>query len=334
MSDNFPKGLNTTYNQGTEKPNSSMNEHEYDLKIAGEKPKNNPINENNIISSNILFNLALKELQERRNQLQNEIKELEQRRDHIQNDITKNSLTHSDEIARKLKGFQTYLIGALQDLTASAEQIELFPQTLKVQPSLLDQTEGNKSKPPDDLTAAGAFSIEEDFIRRRLRKLADKPTGNNEAWKLRRILDKSFLSLIEDWFFNQGGRGVQESGGDRSQNILVAAAIISILGELYGDRFQTLVLAGRPEQLGEWRRGLQDCLGLARQDFGPNSGIMLFETANNLVECADRLEYQSELPFIIVDMAEQKINTSILRFPLILAFTSQGNEFFDESELL
>jgi hypothetical protein len=107
---------------------------------------------------------------------------------------------------------------------------------------------------------------------------------------------------------------------------LVAAAAIAILGELYGERFQTLVLASQPERLGEWRRGLQDCLGLEREDFGPSSGIVLFERADALVERADRLEERNELPFIVIDAGELTIEVPILQFPLWLTFAAGPGE--------
>ena len=34
------------------------------------------------------------------------------------------------------------------------------------------------------------------------------------------------------------------------KNALLSAGLISILGELYGDQFQTLILASQPERLG------------------------------------------------------------------------------------
>jgi hypothetical protein len=86
------------------------------------------------------------------------------------------------------------------------------------------------------------------------------------------------------------------------------------------------VLASQPERLGEWRRGLQDCLGLAREDFGPTSGIVLFERADALVERADRLEERGELPFIVVDAGEQVIDIPILQFPVWLAFAAGPGE--------
>ena len=110
--------------------------------------------------------------------------------------------------------------------------------------------------------------------------------------------------------------------------------MISILGELYGDRFQTLVLAGQPERLGEWRRGLQDCLGLGREDFGPQSGIVLFERASALIERADRLEDRGDVPMILIDAAEGAVAISVLQFPLWLAFAAGPDERFDEDELL
>ena len=40
-----------------------------------------------------------------------------------------------------------------------------------------------------------------------------------------------------------GGRGSLESRGSRQKNALLSAGLIAILGELYGDQFQTLILA-------------------------------------------------------------------------------------------
>ena len=131
-----------------------------------------------------------------------------------------------------------------------------------------------------------------------------------------------------------GGRGAQPSRGSRSRNVLVSAALISILGELYGDRFQTLVLAGQPERLGEWRRGLQDALGLEREDFGPNSGIVLFERANGVLERADRLEELGEVPLILIDAAEQSVEIPVLQFPLWLAFAAEPQELYEEEDLI
>ena len=69
---------------------------------------------------------------------------------------------------------------------------------------------------------------------------------------------------------------------------------MSLLGDLYGDRFQTLVLA---EHLSahDRRRGLQDGLGLSREDFGLNS-VVLFEQADALIERADRRKSKGSCP--------------------------------------
>ena len=138
---------------------------------------------------------------------------------------------------------------------------------------------------------------------------------------------------MDDWFFNMGGRGSLESRGSRQKNALLSAGLISILGELYGDQFQTLILASQPERLGEWRRILQDSLGLTRDDFGPNSGIVLFERPEGVIERADRLEANEELPFIIIDAAETSVEIPILLFPLWVAFAGSDNEIYDDLEL-
>ena len=124
-----------------------------------------------------------------------------------------------------------------------------------------------------------------------------------------------------------------ESRGSRQKNALLSAGLISILGELYGDQFQTLILASQPERLGEWRRILQDSLGLTRDDFGPNSGIVLFERPEGVIERADRLEANEELPFIIIDAAETSVEIPILQFPLWVAFAGSDDEIYADLEL-
>ena len=272
--------------------------------------------------------LALTELQQQRTALLEEIRQLEARRGQIQKEIEASFAGQADGVARRLKGFQDYLVGALQDLAVAAEQVELVPQQVLVQPSPLDQISSTPvaSQPLAAVAAAGLFGPDEVLIRERLAGFGGQPDFYADPWQLRRSLDASGAALLDDWFLGQGGRGAQPSCGSRSRNALVAAAAIAILGELYGERFQTLVLASQPERLGEWRRGLQDCLGLSREDFGPSSGIVLFERADALVERADRLEERGELPFILVDAGEPVLEIPILQFPLWLVFAAGPGE--------
>ena len=92
---------------------------------------------------------------------------------------------------------------------------------------------------------------------------------------------------------------------------------------MYGDRLRALILANTPERLGEWRRGLQDCLGISRSDFGPNRGVILFENPDALVQKADRLVEDDKLPLIIIDEAEDNISLSLLQYQLWLAFAPE-----------
>jgi hypothetical protein len=186
---------------------------------------------------------------------------------------------------------------------------------------------------PPAPAAAGLFSQDEAAVREALARYGGQPDFYADPWKLRRTLDPAGAAVLEDWFLNQGGRGAQPSAGSRNRNVVVAAAAVAILGELYGDRFQTLVLASQPERLGEWRRGLQDCLGLEREDFGPSSGIVLFERSEALLERADRLEERGELPFIVVDAAEVGVAIPVLQFPLWLAFAAAPGEIASEEDL-
>jgi hypothetical protein len=278
--------------------------------------------------------LALQELAERRADIERDISELEARREAIRNEIASSFAGQADSVARRLKGFQDYLVGALQDLAVAAEQVELVPQPLLVQPSPLDAaaTPATASAPVAAAPLSGLFAADAALIRDRLLTFQGQPDFYADPWKLRRSLEASAAASLENWFLDQAGRGAQPSSGSRNRNGLLTAAAIAILGELYGEQVQTLVLAGQPERLGEWRRSLQDCLGLSREDFGPSSGIVLFERADALIERADRLEERGELPFIVIDAAEQVVDVAILQFPLWLAFAPGPGELVSEEE--
>jgi hypothetical protein len=282
--------------------------------------------------------LATAELLERRQALESEIKELSQRKQQLEQELKQSFAGQSDAIARRVKGFQEYLGGALQDLAQSVENLELVMQPVVVKPSPLDQQAATGDASSDDAPSppalADTFRPDEALIRSCLEGFQGQPDFYAGPWKLRRSLDGQDITLLEDWFFNQGGRGAQASRGSRPRNVLLAAGLIAVIGELYGDQFQTLVLAGEPERLGEWRRGLQDCLGLGREDFGPNSGIVLFDRADALVERADRLEERGEVPLILIDAAERSVDIPVLQFPLWLAFAAQPDELLIDDDLL
>ncbi len=297
-------------------------------------PEQKPNNSNS--QTQPLINLALKDLQLSRAKLEKELEELSKKKEQIETELKSSFTGQSDAIARKVKGFQEYLTGALQDLAQSAEQLELIVPPVIVKPSPLDENKTiEKAKEQEIIQAISeTFKPDESLIKNCLSQFLEQPDFYAEPWKLRRSLEPNDIEMLDDWFFNMGGRGAQASRGNRSKNALVTAGIIAILGELYGEQFQTLILASQPERLGEWRRGLQDALGLNREDFGPNSGIVLFERADGLIERADRLEERGELPLIIIDAAEINVDIPILQFPIWLAFAGSPNEIFEEDELI
>ena len=291
--------------------------------------------------ANPVMELALKDLQQRRDALEAEIAEMTSRKQQLENELKTSFAGQSDAIARRVKGFQEYLGGALQDLVQSVESLELVVQPMVVQPSPLDQQPSSSpaggdasSDAPPPPAVADTFRPDEELIRSSLQRFLQQPDVYADPWNLRRSVDAKDIALLEDWFFNQGGRGAQPSRGTRPRNILASAALIAIIGELYGDQFQCLVLAGGPERLGEWRRGLQDALGLGREDFGPSSGIVLFERPEALVERADRLEERGEVPLILIDAAERSVDIPVLQFPLWLAFAAGPGERLDDDDLL
>ncbi len=268
----------------TDKSISDDKTKQINKKNTTQNKKISPKNDKTTKSFDEISNEIFRDLFSKKDSLVKEIKELETKKEELEKDIDLNFKGQSDNIAKRVKGFQEYLTGALQNLSQNVENTE-------------------------------------------------QPDFYAEPWKLRRSLDSSDIEIMDDWFFNMGGRGSLESRGSRQKNALLSAGLISILGELYGDQFQTLILASQPERLGEWRRILQDSLGLTRDDFGPNSGIVLFERPEGVIERADRLEANEELPFIIIDAAETSVEIPILQFPLWVAFAGSDNEIYDDLEL-
>ncbi|ABM72694.1 conserved hypothetical protein [Prochlorococcus marinus str. MIT 9515] len=282
-----------------------------------------------------ISNEIFSELISKKISLLREIKELETKKNELDKEIESNFKGQSDNIAKRVKGFQEYLTGSLQNLSQNVEKLELVSQPIVVKPSPLDEKKevSNKNEFISIPALSETFKPDEKIIRNCLSTFTEQPDFYSEPWKLRRSLDSSDIEVMNDWFFNMGGRGSLESRGSRQKNALLSAGLIAILGELYGDQFQTLILASEPERLGEWRRILQDSLGLTRDDFGPNSGIVLFERSEGVIERADRLEANEELPFIIVDAAETSVEIPILQFPLWLAFEGSNDEIYDDLEL-
>lgn len=269
---------------------------------------------------------ALQQLEQRKQTLQIAVEQLERRQERIRAEMRTTFAGTSQELAIRVQGFKDYLTGSLQDLAAAAEQLELVPPT----PPEPVPIAAPSVKPQKQAAAAQDLAIpqfaEQRFqsttkqIRRLLDEYRTKPDYYGEPWKLRRTFEPVHAERVSQWFFNQGGRGAVRSMGSRLQNILISSAIISVLSEMHGDRLRALVLANMPERLGEWRRGLQDCLGISRADFGPDRGVVLFESPNALAIKAERLTKAGELPLIIVDDSEEAISLSLLQFPLLLAF--------------
>ncbi|HIK38736.1 MAG: DUF3086 domain-containing protein [Geminocystis sp.] len=262
---------------------------------------------------------GLAELENKRRNLEIAIEKLERRKEKIEQEIKRNFLGISQELAIRLQGFKDYLIGSLQELVAAAEEINLSPPSptpVEVKPTSPTAT----VTPATPQFVEKAFREETRQIRRLLDQYRTKPDYYGPPWQLRRTFEPLQAERVATWFFSLGGRGAVPSLSTRLQNILVASAIISILYHLYGDRVRVLLLADTPEKLGEWRRGLQDCLGISRSDFGPNRGVALFETTDALLQRGDRLVAENYLPLVIMDLSDDKVSLSLLKYPLWLAF--------------
>ncbi|MEG4347074.1 DUF3086 domain-containing protein [Microcoleus sp. A003_D6] len=264
---------------------------------------------------------GLIQLDHRKQTLQIEVEKLERRRDRIQKEMRTTFAGVSQDLAIRVQGFKDYLVGSLQDLAATAELLDLTPPVQET-PKQIPAEESQSSAPVNPRFAEQGFQEQAKQIRRTLDQYRTLPDYYGPPWQLRRTFEPIHAERVSNWFFTQGGRGALRTMGSRLQNILITSTIISVLRSVYGGRVRTLVLANSPERLGEWRRGLQDCLGITRSDFGPERGIIMFESAEALAQKADRLVKDGKLPLIVIDETEDLISLSMLQFPLWLAFAS------------
>jgi hypothetical protein len=264
---------------------------------------------------------GLKELESRKRDLQISIEQLERRQERIKSEMRTTFAGASQDLAIRVQSFKDYLVGSLQDLAFAAEQLEL-PKVIQqaAKPAPIPEAAPPSPASPNPKFAEQSFQDQTKKIRGLIDQYRNRPDYYGPPWQLRRTFEPIHAERVSNWFFTQGGRGAIRTMGSRLQNILVASAVISILNEIYGDRVVTLVLADSPERLGEWRRGLQDCLGITRADFGPDQGAALFEDPLVLAQKADRLQKDGLLPFIVMDETEEQVDLAILQFPLWLAF--------------
>ncbi|MDZ7956938.1 MAG: DUF3086 domain-containing protein [Aulosira sp. DedQUE10] len=263
---------------------------------------------------------SLSQLEQRKQALQISVEQLERRQERIRNEMRTTFAGTSQDLAIRVQGFKDYLTGSLQDLAAAAEQLQLTPPVIEREKPVVKEVKPAESQPGIPQFAPQQFQDTTKQIRRLIDQYRSKPDYYGPAWQLRRTFEPVHAERVANWFFTQGGRGALRTMGSRLQNILISSAVISILNSLYGDRVRALILSNTPERLGEWRRGLQDCLGIGRPDFGPDRGIVLFETPEALAQKAERLVKANQLPLIIIDDSEDQISLGLLQFPLWLAF--------------
>ncbi|MDB9535869.1 DUF3086 domain-containing protein [Dolichospermum planctonicum CS-1226] len=263
---------------------------------------------------------SLSQLEQRKQALQISVEQLERRQERIRNEMRTSFAGTSQDIAIRVQGFKDYLTGSLQDLAAAAEQMQLLPPAKEREKPAPKEVKSIKEQLEVPQLGQQQFQDTTKKIRRLLDQYRNQPDYYGPPWQLRRTFEPIHAEKLSNWLFTLGGRGALRTMGSRLQNILIASSAISILHELYGDRLRTLILANTPERLGEWRRGLQDCLGIGRSDFGPDRGVVLFEAPNALAQKADRLVKANEMPLIIIDDSEEQISLGLLQFPLWLAF--------------
>ncbi len=266
---------------------------------------------------------GVRELEKRQQELRVSIEQLERRRERMREEMRTTFAGVSQDLAVRVQGFKDYLVGSLQDLAAAADQLEMgapkAPAT-DILGSSRPASRGREEAVGAPNLSQQTFAKQMQLVRDRLEQYRTSPDYYGPPWQLRRTFEPVHAERLQRWFFELGGRGAIRTLGSRLQNILLASAAIAVAREIYRERLRVLILANTPERLGEWRRGLQDCLGISRSDFGPERGIVLFEESEAAAIKADRLQKQDRTPFVIADETSDKVDIALLQFPLWMAF--------------
>ena len=261
-----------------------------------------------------ILSLGTAELEQRRQNLTASIEQLERRQERIRQEMKSTFAGASQNVAARVQGFKDYLVGSLQELVAAAEELSFAPP-----PAPTPAPAPERSTPTPPTAIEGQFQGDRRKIEQILERYRTRPDYYGPPWRLRRTFEQVHADRVSQWFFDLSGRGALRTMGSRLQNILVVSATISVLRAIHGDRLRTLILIDSPERLGDWRRGLQDSLGISRADFGAEQGVMLFESPDPLAQRADRIQRGGGVPFIVVDESDGRISLSLLQFPLWLA---------------
>jgi len=97
---------------------------EFSKKNTTQNKKITPKNDKSTKPFDEISNEIFRDLVSKKDSLIREIKELETKKNELEKDIESNFKGQSDNIARRVKGFQEYLTGALQNLSQNVEKLE------------------------------------------------------------------------------------------------------------------------------------------------------------------------------------------------------------------
>ena len=108
-----------------DKPISDDKTQEISKKNTTQNKKITPKSHKSTKSFDEISNEIFRDLFSKKDSLVKEIQELETKKNEIEKDIESNFKGQSDNIAKRVKGFQEYLTGALQNLSQNVDKLEL-----------------------------------------------------------------------------------------------------------------------------------------------------------------------------------------------------------------
>jgi hypothetical protein len=170
---------------------------------------------------------AASDLERKKRSLELEIEKLERRRDRINAEMKTSFAGASQDLAVRVQSFKEYLVGSLQDLATSAEQLSLSPPEPPPSRPAAAPAAAPAPEPapaPSAPVARSPHLLDAERIQSLLDQYRLRPDYYGPVWQLRRTFEPIHADRVANWMLSQGGRGAIKTLNSRLQNVLVASA--------------------------------------------------------------------------------------------------------------
>ncbi len=153
-----------------------------------------------------LLQEGLSELEQRKQTLQIAVEQLERRQERVRSEMKTTFAGVSQDLAIRVQGFKDYLVGSLQDLASSAEQLELIPKAPEPEEKVVIKDAKPIKEPGGPKFAEQGFQEQSKQIRKLLDQYRTRPDYYGPPWQLRRTFEPVHAERASYWFSLRVGR--------------------------------------------------------------------------------------------------------------------------------